>query len=134
MFGRISINGSIEWLGVPNFLRNDGPPRKLNILAPYANWGDKGYNTSPNLVSGSRENSDGVSINWNCPAHILPVYHRRIFENTRSAARRTHEDLLMDKHTYRMQSPYTCRNPARGRLVNRQDDVLDDHWDFSVFQ
>ena len=39
MFGRKSINGSVEWLGVPSFLSNDGLPWTLNILAPYADWG-----------------------------------------------------------------------------------------------
>ena len=33
------MNGSVEWLGVPNFLRNDGPPWTLNLLAYYDNWG-----------------------------------------------------------------------------------------------
>ena len=26
MFGVNYINGSVQWLGVPDFLRNDGPP------------------------------------------------------------------------------------------------------------
>ena len=39
MFGRNYINGSVEWLGVPDFLRNYGPHWTLNLLAPYANWG-----------------------------------------------------------------------------------------------
>ena len=134
MFGKNSINGSIEWIGVPNFLRNDGLPWILNLLAPYYAWGDRGSNTSLNLGSGSGGYSDGVSINCNRLAHILPIYYRGIFENTCSAARCDRDNILIENRTYRMQSPYTCRNPARGRLVNRQDDVLDDHWDFSVFQ
>ena len=35
------INGSVEWIGVPDFLRNDGLPWTLNLLAPYDNWGYK---------------------------------------------------------------------------------------------
>ena len=34
MYGRKSINGSVDWLGVPTFLRNDGPPWDDNILCP----------------------------------------------------------------------------------------------------
>ena len=34
MFGINYINGSVEWLGVPDLLRNDGPPWDLNLLAP----------------------------------------------------------------------------------------------------
>ena len=36
IFGRKSINGSFEWMGVPEFLRTDGTPWTANILAPYA--------------------------------------------------------------------------------------------------
>ena len=63
MFGSISINASVEWLGVPNFLRNDGPPWNLSLLIPNSNWGDRGSSTSHNLVSGSRGYSEGFSIN-----------------------------------------------------------------------
>ena len=35
IFGRNSNNGSVKWLGVTDFLRNDGPPWTLNLLAPY---------------------------------------------------------------------------------------------------
>ena len=62
MFGRTSINGSAKWLGVPNFLKNDGPPWNLNLMVPYANWGDRGYSNSPNWGSGSGGHSDGFSI------------------------------------------------------------------------
>ena len=79
MFGRNYINGSVEWLGIPNFLRNDGPLWNLNLLAPYANWGYKGSSTILNLVSGYGGYSYGVSINCNCPDRVLPIYHRRIF-------------------------------------------------------
>ena len=37
MFGRNYINESVDWLGVPNFLSNDGPPWTLNLLGTYAN-------------------------------------------------------------------------------------------------
>ena len=134
MFGRYSINGSVEWLGVPDFLRNDGPPWTLNLLPPYASWGDRGSSTNINWGSGSGGHYNSVSILWNRPVHVLPVYHRRIFENMGCDTRRVHEDLLRDNRTYRMQSPSTCRNPIRGRLVNRQDDDWDDLWDNPVDQ
>ena len=53
MFGRNYINGSVKWIGVPDFLKNDGPPWTLNLLAPYDSWGVRGSSTSPNLGSGS---------------------------------------------------------------------------------
>ena len=52
MFGSNYINGSVEWIGVPNFLSNYGPPWTLNILDPYDNCGGRGSSTSPNLGSG----------------------------------------------------------------------------------
>ena len=81
MFGRNYINGSVEWIGFPNLLRNDGPPWNLNILAPYAKLGDIDSSTSTHWGSGSEGNCDSVSISWNRPTCVLPVYHRRIFEN-----------------------------------------------------
>ena len=80
MFGRNYINGSVEWIGFPNLLRNDGPPWTLNILAPYANLGDIQSSTSTHWGSGSEGHCGSVSISWNCPTCVLPVYHRRIFE------------------------------------------------------
>ena len=126
MFDRNSINGSVEWLGVTNLLRNDGTPWNLNLLAPYADWGDRRSSNSTNLGSGSGGYYDCVSINWNCPTHVLPIYHWMIFENTRSAACRACDDLLTDKFTYCMQNPSTCCNPICACLVNRQDNALDD--------
>ena len=101
MFVQKSINWSVEWLGVPSFLRNDGPPWTLNLLAPYADWGGRGSITSQNLSSGSRGYSGSVFINWNRPARVLPIYYRRIFEKTHSAARCACEDPLMENRKYR---------------------------------
>ena len=61
MFGGNSINGSVEWLGILELLRNDGPPWTLNLLAPYDNWEDRGSSTSTNWGSGSGGHSGGVS-------------------------------------------------------------------------
>ena len=60
MFGRNSINGSVEWIGVPVFLSNYGPTWTLNILDTFANWGDRGYSTNPNWVIGSGGHYGGV--------------------------------------------------------------------------
>ena len=99
MSGRKLINESIEWLGIPSFPLNDGPPWTLNILAPYADWGGRGSSISQNFSSGSGGYSDSVFINWNRLDSVLPIYYQRIFENTRSDARRARDDLLMDNCT-----------------------------------
>ena len=38
-YGHKLINGSVKWLGVPSFLRNDGPPWADNVLCPSPRWG-----------------------------------------------------------------------------------------------
>ena len=42
ILGQISINGSVELLGIPNLLRTIGPMYTENILAPHdtKGWGD----------------------------------------------------------------------------------------------
>ena len=134
MFGRNSINGSVEWLGVPDFLRNNGPPWTLKLLSLYDSWGYRGSSTNPNWGGQSGEGSDSVSIPCNCPVCVLPVYHRRIFENTRSAARRIRDDLLQENCTDRIQSPSTLRNPIHSRTVNQRDDDCGNLWDEPVDQ
>ena len=134
MFDRNYINRSVDWLGVTNFLGNDGLPWTLNLLDPYDNWGGRGSSTSPNLGSGSRGYSNGFSLNCNSTARILLINHRRIFDNTRSAVHNSCDDILTENRMYLMQSPSTCRNLIRVCLVNRQDNGLDDCWDLSVRQ
>ena len=86
MFIRNSINGSVEWLGVPDLLSTNGPACTVNILAPHPSWRDRGSSTNPNWVSQSGGVFGSVSIPWNHPVRFLPVYHCRVFENMRAAA------------------------------------------------
>ena len=102
MFGWKPMHRSVEWIGVPSFLRNDRPPWTLNLMDTYADLGGIGSSTSHYLSSGSGGYSGSVSINWNRPACVLPIYHQRIFENTCSAARCAFDDLLMENRMYRM--------------------------------
>ena len=46
MFGINSINVSVEWLGVPDFHRIDGPALTDNILDPCPSWVDGGSDTN----------------------------------------------------------------------------------------
>ena len=119
---------------VPDFPRTNGPPWTANLMDTFSDWGRRVPSTSQNLSSGYGGYSDSVHTNWNQPARNLPIYHRRVFENTRSAGRRARDNLLRENRTYRMQIPSICRNLIHGRLVNRRDDTLDDRWDLSVRQ
>ena len=96
MFGRNSINGSIEWLDVPNFLSTDGPPWTANTWAPHISGGNQESSTNPDWDSCSGENFDSVSIPWNRPVRVLPIYYWKVFQNTRSAVRCVRGNLLME--------------------------------------
>ena len=119
-FGRNSFNGSVEWLGLPDFLGNYEPPWNFNLLATYTSWGDRGSSNNTNWDSQPRGGSDSISVPWNLPVRVLPVYQQRVFENIRSAARHVCDDLLRDNCMYRIQSPSNFRNPIRICLVNQR--------------
>ena len=48
MFGVNSINGSVQWLGIPDSMRTDEPPWTDNLLASSPSWGDGGITINPN--------------------------------------------------------------------------------------
>ena len=134
MFGRNFINGSVECLGIPDFMRTYEHPWTANLLAHYSSWIDRRSSSNPNWGSQSGGESEIVSVPWNRPVCVLPVYHRRNFENMCSSARRVRDDLILDNRTARMQSPSTCCNPIRGRMVNWWDGDWGDLWDEPVDQ
>ena len=132
MFGINSINGGVQWLGVPNFLRTYGPAWTANLLATHPSWGDQGSINNYNWGSQSRGNSDSFSILWNRPTRVYPVYHHRIFENTHAAAPRVRDNILQYNCLARMQIPTTCLSPIHNPLGHR-DDNRDDLWDEPVY-
>ena len=68
MFRVNSINVSVQWLGVPDFLMTDGPPWTDNILDIHPSWGELGSSTNPNWGSQFGVYSDSVSVLWTRPA------------------------------------------------------------------
>ena len=134
MFGRNCNNGNVKWLGDPDFLSTDVPPWTANILATHPSWGYQGSIANPNWGSGYGGNYDSISVTWSRTARVLPIYHQRVFEKKRSAARRVCDNLLPENRMYCMQSPSTFRNPICGCLVKWQDDDWDDLWDDTVDQ
>ena len=60
MFEINPINRSVEWLGVPDPLRTDGPPWTDNILAPSPDLGTGG--TAINTNWGSQPGGPYVSF------------------------------------------------------------------------
>ena len=107
MFGGNSINGSVEWLGVTEFLRTDRPPWTANILATHPSLGDEGSTTNSKWVIQYGGASVSVSILWNFPVRVLQVYHHRISENMRAAVCRFCEIFLQADCLEHMQSTTT---------------------------
>ena len=73
-FGRKFINESIQWLRVPRFLRNYGPPWTDNILCPSPCWGVGG--TVENWAWGSRPGGRycSVDVPWRRAVPDRPAY------------------------------------------------------------
>ena len=94
MLSRNSIDGSVKWLDVPDFMGTDGPPWNSNILDPYASWGDRGSSTNPNWGSQYGGHFDIFSVLWTRLVRVYLVYHHMFFENMRSAARLVCDSLL----------------------------------------
>ena len=129
MFGLNSIYGNVQWLGVPDPLRTNGPPWNDNILAPIPDWGTGGTTTNPNWGSQPGGTYGSVAGPWSGPVCAIPDYFRRSPENTRIAAHRVRDNLLRENYMVRMQSLSTSCSILRDCLVNRWDCECDDLWD-----
>ena len=78
MFGVNYINESIQWLGVPDPLKTDGPPWIDNILDTSPAWGAGG--TATNLNWGSQPGGPygSFSIPLSDPVRTMPACVFRI--------------------------------------------------------
>ena len=118
IFGRIPINVSVEWLDVTDFHRSYGTAWTSNLLDPCSIWEVGGISTKQKWGIQSGGYYRNVSIPWNFPIRVLPVYHRRILENMRGAARHICDNQLQINHLTRMLSPLTSRNLIHNQRVN----------------
>ena len=94
VYTQISINGSVEYLGIPNFHRTGRPFWGNNILDPCSNWGGttRGEGcTTTNLNWGSQPD---VSVLWRHAVLACPTYLLRILVNPCAAAHRVRGDHL----------------------------------------
>ena len=94
MFVVNSINGSVQWLGVPDPLRTDGPPSADNILAPSPSWGTGGTATNPNWGIQPGGPYGSVAIPWSGIVCSMSDSVRRSPDNTHSAACHVCENLI----------------------------------------
>ena len=125
IFGRIFINGNVEYLGIPDFHRTVDPAWTAYILSPRSSWGEGDTTTNKNWGSQLGGDSGSVAVPWNCPVCVLPVYRRRVLESMRSAAHCVRDNRLLSNSLARMRSPSTSRNHIRNPQVNWCDDCRD---------
>ena len=74
ILGRISINGSVEYLGVTDFHITGGTFWAANIVAPGSIWGDGGTTINKNWVVNIEGTYGSVDIPWSIPVPIHPDY------------------------------------------------------------
>ena len=74
IYGRKYFNGRVEWIGIPCYFRDDGPPWTDNPLCPSPRWGDGGtvgawaWGIQPGGCYG------GVDVPWHGAVPTLASY------------------------------------------------------------
>ena len=126
MYSRKPINGSVEWLGVPSFLRNYGPHWADNILCPSPCWGIRGTYEIWALESQPGGRYSGVDVLWHEAVPARLAYFPRSPENMRATACRVCDNLLWEHHLERAQSLSDSRHILCDKLINQTDYLLDD--------
>ena len=120
MFSSKSINGSVEWMGVPEFLRTNGPAGTANILSPCPSWVDRGSVTNLNWGSQYRGCSYNVSVPWNYPIRVLLVYtiwSLKTYPLLHATSLTISFELIVRQA---LQSHSTCRNPIISQRIIRR--------------
>ena len=125
MYGRKSINGRVECIGVPIFQRNDGTPRAENILYPSPRWGVEDTDEIWALEIQPGSSYIGVDVPWR---GAVPARAEHLPQNVRNCAP-VCDNLLWDHSLARAQSLSDSRHILRDKLINRTDFDLDDIWD-----
>ena len=128
------MNGSVQWLDVPDPLSNDGPHWIDNILAPIPAWGTFGTAINPNWAILPGGHYGSVCVPCSGTVRSILAYVRRSPGNTRTAVHHVLYDLLRDNRTTRMKILSTSRNIFRDFLVNWRYCDWDDLWDDMVDQ
>ena len=76
IFGRISINGNVEYLGIPDFHRTVDPAWTAYILSPRSSWGEGDTTTNKNwgsqLGGGFWKCFRPVELSCLCPSGLPP--------------------------------------------------------------
>ena len=123
IIGKLYINGSIQFLGIPDFFGGNGLSFIKNLKSPTdsTGWGH-GDTSNKNwgVMPGGAYINATVSWGTNILAH--PAYIYRILVDPCTAACRVHDDLLCHRRCDRMRSPTTSLNPGVNLSIHRCDD------------
>ena len=122
ILGQISINRSVEDLGIPDFHRTGGPFWDDNLLDPCSSWGDGGTTTNQNWLFQPGGTYGSVAVPWSLPIPVCLAYVHRSPENTRADACRVCDNHLLTRRLACIHSLSTSRNTIRNPRVNWWDD------------
>ena len=94
ILGQISVNISVELLGIPHFRRTSGPIYTENLMASYdtTGWGDGVTSNHKWLVQPGGPYSN-VSMAWGNTIPACSAYMPRIPENPRASMCRVRDDF-----------------------------------------
>ena len=127
-----SINGTFEFLSVPDALRTKGPYWIYILLVPIPVWGVSGTMTNSNWVSLPGGLYDVVSVPWHAAVPACPAYLPRSPENILATSHRNCDNLLWENRLARVQSLSNFCHIFRDRLIDQTDFAWDDLWDDPV--
>ena len=129
IYGQRSINGSIEWLGVPAPFFDTGVDWTDNILVPSPRLGDGVmvgdwyWGTQPGFLI-------GADVPWrNVVPACLAYLPRSPPENVCATTRHIPDTFLQEHRLEQSQNVLYAHHIGGDERVNRSDDNWDDLWD-----
>ena len=126
IFGRISINVSVEWIDVTiPFYDTAGVPWIDNILVPELRWGDRGGYERWDLETCYIPHFGGRRVPWRGDVPFRPYYLPSSPENAHARARRVHDVHLRENRLARAQTLLCDLYFGGDERGNRSDDRLD---------
>ena len=128
-YGQRSINGSVEWLGIPAPFCNTGVAWTDNLLVSEALWvegvrvGYWAWGNQPGIII-------GVDILWRGVVPACVAYLPRSSpENACATARRVRDARLWEHHLARAQNVFYDHHIGSDKQFNWLDDDWHDIWD-----
>ena len=119
--GKLSINGSVQILGIPDFVRNSTFSFIGNLQSPSMTtvWG---HADTPNKNWVVRLGGPYrmYSVPWGSTVPVRLAYISRSPDNPRAAARRICYDFLRQRRCNRMRIPSTSRNHIVNTMIQQR--------------